>query len=334
MQSSEQKKLSGMYKTGEKILLSICIPTYNRANFLEQTLESIVKQKRFQESNDVEIVISDNCSDDNTRNVSLDFLNKYGEKIRYFRNDKNIFDSNFEKVLSHGKGLFLKLNNDTLMQKEGSLDMILQTIEENKESKNILFFSNGVLSIQNKFLCENLNSFVDHVSFYSTWIGAFGIWKEDFDKFDNFNLRSDLHLTQVDVLYRLINTGKSVIVNNEILGISVTPLIRGGYDILGVFMDNYFSLLEEQFIDKKISDAVFGSEKKRLLYYFIRPWLIQHKLNPETYIFEEKHSFRRIYRHFNFLIFSYFICYYYLSLCHNYLRINFSWYNRLNKKFV
>lgn len=215
-------------------ILSFCIPTYRAEKVLKLVYE-ILRYEGF----DIEVVVSDNCSDDGTRNISLDFINKYGEKIRYFRNDRNILDSNFEKVLSHGKGLFLKLNNDTLMHKEGSLDMILQTIEENKESKNILFYSNGVLRIQNKLLCENLNSFVDHVSFYSTWIGAFGIWKEDFNKFDNFNRRSDLHLTQVDVLYRLINTGKSVIVNNEILGISITPLKRGGYDLLGVFMDTF-----------------------------------------------------------------------------------------------
>lgn len=311
-------------------ILSFCIPTYSRAEKVLKLVYEILRYEGF----DIEVVVSDNCSDDGTRNISLDFINKYGEKIRYFRNDRNILDSNFEKVLSHGKGLFLKLNNDTLMHKEGSLDMILQTIEENKESKNILFYSNGVLRIQNKLLCENLNSFVDHVSFYSTWIGAFGIWKEDFNKLDNFNRRSDLYLTQVDVLYRLINTGKSVIVNNEILGILVTPLKRGGYDLLGVFMDNYFFLLEEQFINKNISDVVFESEKKKLLYYFIRPWFVQLKLYPETYIFEEKYRFRRIYRRFNFLTFSYFICSYYLSLWHNFLRINFPLYNRLNQKFV
>jgi len=53
---------------------------------------------------------------------------------------KNIADANFEKVLSYGKGLFLKLNNDTLKHQDGSLDNLLQTITENKETRNILFF--------------------------------------------------------------------------------------------------------------------------------------------------------------------------------------------------
>src|SRR5664279_654163 len=98
-----------------EVLLSICIPTYNRAKNLEDTLISIVQQRRFQETDDVEIVISDNCSGDNTGNVSEKFAALYKEKIRYFRNTENISDANFEKVLSYGKGQYLKLNNDTLI---------------------------------------------------------------------------------------------------------------------------------------------------------------------------------------------------------------------------
>ena len=49
-----------------KPLLSICIPTYNRSGYLEQCLESIVHQERFDE---IEVIISDNCSTDDTEAV-------------------------------------------------------------------------------------------------------------------------------------------------------------------------------------------------------------------------------------------------------------------------
>lgn len=45
----------------KKPLLSICIPTYNRAEYLEKSLESIIRQSEFH-SDDVDVVISDNCS--------------------------------------------------------------------------------------------------------------------------------------------------------------------------------------------------------------------------------------------------------------------------------
>ncbi|MCX8512062.1 MAG: glycosyltransferase, partial [Chthoniobacteraceae bacterium] len=47
-----------------KYWLSICIPTFNRSQYLRLTLESITNQELFQNSDEIEIVISDNCSSD------------------------------------------------------------------------------------------------------------------------------------------------------------------------------------------------------------------------------------------------------------------------------
>lgn len=67
-------------------LLSICVPTYNRAHLLEQMLRSLVPQvKAF--SPEVELIVSDNCSPDNTREV-VEQASKWGP-IRYHRNAQN-----------------------------------------------------------------------------------------------------------------------------------------------------------------------------------------------------------------------------------------------------
>ena len=50
-------------------VLSICIPTYNRAKILDETLFNLTNESVFQETNDVEIVISNNNSPDNTEEV-------------------------------------------------------------------------------------------------------------------------------------------------------------------------------------------------------------------------------------------------------------------------
>ena len=55
-------------------LLSICIPTYNREKYLQDTLESIVSQDIFKNTNDVDIVISDNASTDGTRELVEKYL--------------------------------------------------------------------------------------------------------------------------------------------------------------------------------------------------------------------------------------------------------------------
>ena len=58
----------------EKPLLSICIPTYNRAELLRDNLEHIVSDPDFDD--EVEIVISDHCSTDETRTVGEEYAKK------------------------------------------------------------------------------------------------------------------------------------------------------------------------------------------------------------------------------------------------------------------
>jgi abequosyltransferase len=311
-----------MDKENENILLSICIPTYNRANYLRVTLDSIVKQDRFNNNNDIEIVISDNCSDDNTVDVSNEFIEIYGSKIRYFTNPSNIKDKNFEKVLSEGRGVFLKLNNDTLKHNEGSLDQIVELINENILSKNILFFSNGILKKEDIFYCENLDSFVKNVSYYSTWIGAFGIWKTDFERIKYFSRYSKLQLVQTDVLFRLFYQNKSAVINNKQIFFSMPPIIKGGYDLITVFLDNYLYLLKQQIEKGLLTKKVYNNEKKSLLLNHICPWLINTRLYPEKYSFTHHNFFIKMFIHYGkniFIIFC-FILKYNAMLIRHYLK--------------
>ena len=66
-------------------LLSICIPTYNRAEILRETLAHLVEIS----DPSFEIVVSDNCSSDNTIKVLEDFRNKW-QRFRYITQAKGI----------------------------------------------------------------------------------------------------------------------------------------------------------------------------------------------------------------------------------------------------
>lgn len=71
-------------------LLSICIPTYNRAGLLRVCLESIFNQ--FQEErlkSFIEVVVSDNASSDSTEALVANFQKIYPQ-LKYFRNPENI----------------------------------------------------------------------------------------------------------------------------------------------------------------------------------------------------------------------------------------------------
>jgi len=107
------------------IKLSICIPTYNRGAFIGETLESIVSQA----TDEVEIVVSDNASTDNTKEVICEFLRRFS-RITYFKWAENQgADRNYLKVveLAQGNYCWLMGSDDVLVP--GSVERILKEIE-------------------------------------------------------------------------------------------------------------------------------------------------------------------------------------------------------------
>ncbi|MDC0575255.1 glycosyltransferase family 2 protein [Nitrosomonadaceae bacterium] len=257
-------------------LLSLCIPTYNRADSLKAALESICEQSEFNSTEEIEIIISDNNSSDHTESVCNHFVQLYGERIKYFKNTTNIEDLNFECVLSKGSGTLLKLNNDTLIHRKGSLTDILETIRDNIEKKPVIFFSNGKARSGITKKLNDLDSFLTCISFYCTWIGGFCIWRDDFEKFDNFSRYASKKLIQADVLLRLVDKKRVSVVNNKKLCTTVAKS-NGGYNFLEVFLTNYISIIEECVRERRISERVFLNEKSRVLLDHICPWVAKSK---------------------------------------------------------
>jgi glycosyltransferase involved in cell wall biosynthesis len=283
--SSKKKTMAHLIKEENHFLLSICIPTFNRSNQLEQTLYSITSQKIFQESNKIEIVISDNFSNDNTESVAQEFQKNFPNKIVYKKTTENILDKNFEKVLSMASGTYLKLNNDTLKHKENSLEKLLDLIEKNINKKPILFFSNGALKYFKLLKGEGLNFFISNVSYNSTWIASFGIWKETFDTISDFNKNNKLQLVQTDILFQTVNSKKSIIIDDEVHFETLNTSIKGGYDLVEIFFDNYKSLLKMELIQNNITIKVYNKELKKILMNFFSNWIALIKVYPEKYTF-------------------------------------------------
>ena len=246
-----------------KPFLTIAIPTFNRSKVLDKSLESITEQEVFKTTQNVEIVVCDNCSSDDTEKVCQKYLAIYPSKFFYYKNTTNIGDKNFEKSLSLGTGEFLKLSNDSLLYKQNSLQKMLELIKKNKEKKPTLFFLNNKHPTPTCiYETTSAEDFLSKVSFWVTWIGGFGIWKIDFDNLIDFNRRSDTNLTQVDVIFRLLSqpNKNAVIDNSRLFKVQKLPN-KGGYNFFNVFVTNYFHILDSFQFN---ADAI-KTEKKRIL---------------------------------------------------------------------
>jgi glycosyltransferase involved in cell wall biosynthesis len=251
-------------------LLSICIPTKNRSSYLVRTLESIVSQEVFKKEAAVQIVISDNCSTDNTEIVVRKFIEKYPDKIKYFKNIFDVVDLNFELALRRGDGEFLKLINDNVLWAPKSLEYVINLIKISEKLKPVLFFLNGARPSQHPVnIYGNVNDFLASVSFNVTWIGCFGIWREHLMLINDFSRKLHTQLVQVDVILRLINQGIPCCVDNLRNFLPDNSMRKGGYSIAKVFGKNYLDIVSE-YIDS-IHPAIFNSLKKDV---FI--WQILH----------------------------------------------------------
>lgn len=99
--------------TDKRPVVSVLMPTYNRAWLLKQSLESVLAQTW----SDFEVVISDNASSDDTERLVKSYRD---ERIVYWRNQENIgWQRNMWQVLSLAKGdLMGFLPDDDLMMPE------------------------------------------------------------------------------------------------------------------------------------------------------------------------------------------------------------------------
>ncbi|MEM3585169.1 MAG: glycosyltransferase family 2 protein [Candidatus Woesearchaeota archaeon] len=122
--------------------LSICIPTYNRANFLRRLLDTCIKESAGIEEF-VEVCISDNGSTDETKKVLKTYANK-SKIIKYKLNSENKgFDSNLISVLSMAKGEYCWMLGDDDILMEHAVKDIIEIIDKNRPDFIICEFSSN-----------------------------------------------------------------------------------------------------------------------------------------------------------------------------------------------
>lgn len=255
------------------MLLSICIPTKNRANVLQQSLESLTTQEEFANSNDIEIAISDNASGDHTREMVQAYVERYPGKIIYHRNSTDIQDKNFEKSLRLGTGEFLKLANDSLKWLPGSLKAMKDVVVAARQLQPTLFFLNeSRTTSQPIILTHDLNELLEQASFHITWIGGFGVWKNQLEDMHDFSRHANLQLMQTDALLRLANqTGRTIIYNLPFCQVIPTGR-KGGYNIAQVFGKNYLQILKK--FGEHLSEETLKFAKRDVIEKHVLPFFL------------------------------------------------------------
>jgi glycosyltransferase involved in cell wall biosynthesis len=117
-------------------LLSVCVPTYNRASYLEQCLAALVPQAL---DLGVPIYVSDNGSTDNTQNVIAKYEGVAGELIKCVRQDENLgYDINHKTVIGLVETEYSWLLGDDDVVLDGALKRVIDALISEPECELML----------------------------------------------------------------------------------------------------------------------------------------------------------------------------------------------------
>src|SRR5262245_22923524 len=129
-------------------LLSISIPTYNRAQLLGQILDTLGAQIRFSEPDQVVIYISDNASPDATPQTVEQFQKKTGLRVVYSRNPTNLgISKNLLKVMAMGQGRFVWTLGDDEVIMPNAVPNLLKALRRHDPGFVLMFDTHYALPL-------------------------------------------------------------------------------------------------------------------------------------------------------------------------------------------
>jgi len=245
-------------------LLSIAMPTYNGERFLREQIDSILSQT----VQEFELVISDDCSTDNTLSIANEFAQN-DVRIKVLSNKKNIgFKKNVEKVLKACSGEYILLSDQDDIWMPNHIEVLMC---EANDSQAMLICGRPVFV--DEFNCELPNTF-------------------DYFKMD-YVPKNDIEHAQHIFMGRSSYQGASMLIRRNFLEKALPIPECAGYH------DNWFAALSVfygglRYVDTPIlryrrwSNAItIGSKRQSAFRKFIGGLLFNHALKDRIAILSE-----------------------------------------------
>ena len=167
--------------------ISIVMPTYNSERYIKQSIDSIINQ----EYQNWELLIFDNCSDDNTADIIGNYLN-FDHRIKLcVEKDAGVAEAlnkGFKKTTGE---ILCWLNSDDLYVSK----FVFRDIAKTFKQYSPYFIVSNFFNIDHKnVIIKTFYSFlprkkIKNIFYYNQiFTGAFFFKKDCFEKFKNFNV--------------------------------------------------------------------------------------------------------------------------------------------------
>lgn len=279
-------------------IISFCISTYNRSDKIFKLVNDILEYK----GNDIEVVVSDNCSTDDTI-IKLSKIED--ERFRFFVNSPNTGAiPNYMKAMSEGEGeyVFFSTDKDSI-NSLGILDLI------NFFSNNSFIVAGySKLDVYQKEEAKILNNGIDgllNVAYLSQHPTGYFFKNEELKKLDILKNYIDFEKVGVFpfefIVAELCVQGKTAIINLPLFYIETIEEVKNikSFSYSGVQNNLYFSpfqrfLMSEKYIKHLLSLKLSKVEKrkvvKKIFHYTLSLVTLGYKLMIENKIVCEHYT--------------------------------------------
>lgn len=127
-------------------LVSVGLPTYNRADTLRHAIESILSQNY----PNLELVISDNASTDGTQQMCEEYVRRDSRVVYHRQPDNRGAHENFERALAEAHGeFFMWLGDDDWLDQEDYILRCVEFISHNSDCElvcgRVRYFRDGAM---------------------------------------------------------------------------------------------------------------------------------------------------------------------------------------------
>lgn len=233
----------------QKKILSLCIPTYNRGWCVK---EQIIRLNSCPKEilNKIEILISDNCSTDDTKKIVGEAIEN-GFSCKYIRNDINLgMDGNFVSCCRHAQGRYLWILGDDDIIIIDSLVRIVNLLASSEEYDLLHIYQKNDLQCD-IFAIKDRSKIAKYIGYHITFISANIVNAKYISMIDFEKYIGTLFVLVPLYLTAIINSQTSVFVSIKTFE-SGRDWGREEYNFFEIFVENYLSIVNEYIKEKKL----------------------------------------------------------------------------------
>lgn len=178
----------------KKPLMSIMIPNYNHSMYLDECIQSALRQTY----DNIEIIVMDNASTDNSLNVAGKYVS---DRVRVCRNAFNILNSNYKVVESLAKGKYAMLLCADDLINESFVERAVSIMEKNPNigyvhgERDFITDKGELIDLEPFFNCSFMAPGLDIMPLYMVTTIAHpsqGIFRrETFKSIDGYDMEID-----------------------------------------------------------------------------------------------------------------------------------------------